>query len=185
MNFKGIINKNNMLSVLVALLMACSTKTSALGTANLPAVEAVDFVDLERYAGTWYEIARFPFERQKDCVGTTATYELEADFVRVINRCYYKSFEGRMTTATGRAKVKDKETNAKLRVSFFWPFYGDYWVISLGENYDYAVVSMPSRKNLWILYRDPVMPKDLYAEIVQDLRSRNFDTSRLISTLQK
>jgi apolipoprotein D and lipocalin family protein len=80
--------------------------------------------------------------------------------------------------------VVDKSTNAKLKVSFFWPFRGDYWIIELGKDYEYAVVSSPNRKYLWILSRTPKMDEALYARIVEGLRERGFDVSLLQRTEQ-
>jgi apolipoprotein D and lipocalin family protein len=87
-------------------------------------------------------------------------------------------------TARGKAWVVDKSTNAKLKVSFFWPFRGDYWIIELGKDYEYAVVSSPNRKYLWILSRTPKMDEALYARIVEGLRERGFDVSLLQRTEQ-
>jgi apolipoprotein D and lipocalin family protein len=76
----------------------------------------------------------------------------------------------------------DKETHAKLKASFFWPFSGDYWIIDLGENYDYAVVGHPNRKYLWILSRTPQMEESLYQSILERLRNQSYDLSKLIYT---
>ena len=135
-------------------------------------------MELSRYTGTWYEIARYPNSFQKDCIHSSAVYKLKADgSVSVLNSCQKK---GVMKTAEGKARVVDPITNAKLKVSFFWPFSGDYWIIDLGEDYDYAVVSEPRRKYLWILARDPQMDDGLYAEILQRLREKGFDIRILI-----
>jgi apolipoprotein D and lipocalin family protein len=84
-----------------------------------------------------------------------------------------------MDTVKGKARVVDPITNAKLKVSFSWPFWGDYWIIDLGEDFDYAVVSEPRRKYLWILARSPQMDDSLYAQILSRLREKGFDTSIL------
>ena len=114
----------------------------------------VPYVDLNRYTGTWYEIARYPNSFQEGCVGSKATYTLRDDGkISVLNECYDKAFDGRIKSAKGKAWVVDKVTNARLRVSFFWPFSGDYWIVDLGKNYEYAVIGHPKRKYLWILSR--------------------------------
>jgi apolipoprotein D and lipocalin family protein len=147
--------------------------------------EVVPRVDLNRYMGTWYEIARFPFRVQEGCFGTTATYALQSDgTVSVLNQCRKGSFGGQLSTAEGTARVVDRTTNAKLTVTFFWPFSGDYWIIDLGQDYEYAVVSVPSRRYLWILSRTPAMPDAAYAEILDRLRGQGFDIRRLIKTPQ-
>lgn len=130
--------------------------SSAQATSASP-LTAVDNVDLRRYAGKWYEIARYPNRFQSKCQSdTTAIYTLRDDGkVQVVNACREK--DGKVTTARGTAKVVDKKTNAKLKVIFFWPFYGDYWVIGLSPDYQYAIVGEPSRKYLGILSRTPSM----------------------------
>jgi apolipoprotein D and lipocalin family protein len=152
---------------------------------SLPALKAVNFVDLKRYAGTWYEIARFPNRFQKGCVGTTATYTLRKDGkVNVLNQCRKGTIDGEISSAKGIAWVVDKKTNAKLKVSFFWPFSGHYWIIDLGENYEYAVVGHPDRKYLWILSRSPKMDENIYNLILENLKLQFYDTGKLIKTLQ-
>ncbi len=129
---------------------------------DLPPVEPVEHVDLERYVGLWHEIARIPNRFQSDCArGTTAEYALRADGrLTVVNRCYRD--DGSLMEAEGVAKVEDPATHARLKVSFVsflgWrPFWGDYWVIGLDEDYRWAVVGTPDRKYGWILARTPVL----------------------------
>ena len=153
---------------------------------DVPPPGVVEEVDLNRYLGTWYEIARLPFSRQEGCVGTTATYgKLDDGDIEVINRCYAGSFDGELREAKGRAWVVDKKTRAKLEVQFFWPFSGDYWVLELEENYEYAVVGTPDYKYMWILSRKPQMEEDVYSGIVSRAKERGYDTSRLEITEQK
>ena len=162
---------------LVALLMMVPQ-----GNGKLPDPKVADSVDLERYAGRWYEVARFPNSFQKKCAGNvTAEYSLLADGkIRVVNRCQKKS--GKYTTATGKAKVVDKTTNAKLKVSFFWPFYGDYWILDVGPDYEYAVVSDRRRKYLWILNRTPQIDEALLQQLIAKVSAQGFDTSKLVRT---
>lgn len=147
-------------------------------------LRVVDSVDLSRYVGTWYEIARLPNSFQKKCADSvTANYTLRADGkVGVVNRCRKPS--GEYTTAKGKAKIVDKQTNAKLKVTFFWPFYGDYWILDLGQNYEYAVVGDPSRKYLWILSRTPRMDEGLYQQLLSKMADRGFKTEMMIRTVQ-
>ncbi len=91
---------------------------------------------------------------------------------------------GAVTRAVGAAKVADKSTNAKLKVAFFWPFYGKYWIIDLGREYDYAVVGEPSRRYLWILSRTSQVSDNLYSSITARLAARGYDASKLIRTRQ-
>lgn len=142
----------------------------------------VPSVDLTRYAGRWYEIARLPNRFQKKCAGgVAATYELRSDGkMNVINEC--RKASGEITRATGTAKVAEKTSNAKLKVTFFWPFYGDYWILDLGSNYEYAVVGEPKRRYLWILSRTPEMDPELYKELLEKAKQQGFDVSRVIRT---
>ena len=142
----------------------------------------VSAVDLSRYAGRWYEIARLPNRFEKKCADSvTATYTLRSDGkVDVVNRC--RKANGEYTTAKGKAKIVDKQTNAKLKVTFFWPFYGDYWILDLGPNYEYAVVGAPDRDYLWILSRTPQLDEQLYQQLLTKMAARGFETQRMIRT---
>ncbi|HZI88785.1 MAG TPA: lipocalin family protein [Pyrinomonadaceae bacterium] len=147
-------------------------------------LEVVQSVDLTRYTGRWYEIARLPNSFQKKCTDTvTADYSMRADGkIEVINRC--RKASGEYSTAKGKAKIVDKKTNAKLKVTFFWPFYGDYWILDLGPNYEYAVVGEPDRKYLWILSRSPQMDEALYQQLLQKMAAKGFNTEMMIKTSQ-
>ena len=146
-------------------------------------LEVVPYVELEKYLGKWYEIAHLPAKFEEGCNETTATYTLSKDGrISVLNQCIKN---GKMKQAKGKAKVVDKKSNAKLKVTFFWPFYGDYWIIALGNDYDYAVVGTPNRKYLWILSRTPQMDDKLYSQSMEYAKSKGFDVNKLIKTLQK
>jgi apolipoprotein D and lipocalin family protein len=162
-------------ATLVMFLCACATA----GPPQAP-LETVPQVDLARYMGTWFEIAGFPQRFQKGCTDSRADYRiLPNGDVEVLNSCFRA---GKVDTAKGKAWVADKTTNAKLKVSFFRPFRGDYWIIELGKDYEYAVVSAPSRKYLWILSRSQMMEETLYLGIVGRLKDRGFDVAMLTLT---
>lgn len=147
-------------------------------------LRTVDFVDLQRYLGKWYEIARYANRFQKNCFAATAFYSLRPDGdITVVNECRKGSVAGKQSRVRGKAWVVDKASFAKLKVQFFWPFSGDYWIIQLGENYEYAVVGEPRRRYLWILYRRSIMPDPLYREIRQRLQSQGYDPSMLLKTI--
>jgi apolipoprotein D and lipocalin family protein len=168
------INKSLLIIAAFAMLCSCSLTRHS----SMPPLEVVPRVELSRYTGTWYEIARYPNSFQKGCIHASAAYKLSLDgTISVQNSCLKN---GALKTATGKARVADPVTNAKLKVSFFWPFSGDYWIIDLGEDYDYAVVSEPRMKYLWILARSPQMDDSLYAQILQRLREKGFDPRLLI-----
>jgi apolipoprotein D and lipocalin family protein len=140
-------------------------------------------VDLERYQGTWYEIARYKHFFERGCKNVSAEYTLEADQVRVTNRCT-KIDDNATKEAHGVAYASDT-TNAKLRVSFFRPFYGDYWILDLDKNYQYALVGAPNREYLWILNRTKKMQKNTLDAIVAKLDTLGFDANKLIWTIQE
>ncbi|MDY0060400.1 MAG: lipocalin family protein [Myxococcota bacterium] len=160
----------------------CATTTTE--RLNLPALRVVAQVELARYVGTWYEIANFPQSFQRGCTATTATYTLRADGeIDVVNRCRKGTPAGPEKKAQGRARVVDRVSNAKLEVSFFRPFWGDYWIVDLGQQYEYAVVGHPSRDYLWILSRTPELAKDVYDGIVGRLAAQGYETGRLMRTV--
>jgi apolipoprotein D and lipocalin family protein len=145
-------------------------------------LEVVPHVDIEKYLGRWYEIAHLPAKFQEGCSETTATYALLEDGrISVLNEC---KRNGKVKKAKGKAKIVDISTGAKLKVTFFWPFYGDYWIIKLGNNYEYSVVGTPDRKYLWILSRTPQIDDKLYSELKEFAKSNGFDTTRLMKTSQ-
>jgi apolipoprotein D and lipocalin family protein len=148
-------------------------------------LKTVDFVDLEKYAGKWYEIASFPQSFQKGCYGTTAEYTLsKKGFVIVENRCRKGSLSGKESYIKGKAFVEKNSNNAKLKVQFFWPFRGKYWIIDLAEDYSYAVVGHPNRKYLWILSRTPLMLDGIYRQIIERIEILGFDVGKLQKTAQ-
>ena len=171
--------------MLFGILALASCGTSTTVRRRLPPLETVAKVDLGRYLGTWYEIASFPQKFQRGCTGSIATYSSRSDgMIDVVNRCRKDSLDGEEKIAKGRARVIDPVTNAKLEVSFFRPFWGDYWIVDLGASYDYAVVGHPSRDYLWILCRTRTMDGAVYDGILARLRGQGYEVERLQRTLQ-
>ena len=156
------------------------------GCASRPPLATVPSVDLSRYSGKWYEIAKYPNFFQRGCAGnTTAEYSANPDgSIRVVNKSIGKN--GKPMQVTGKAAVVPGSQNAKLKVSFGGPISGAYWVIALDEkNYSWAVVGHPSRQFLWILAREKMVPADTYRQILKLVAERGYDTSRLETTTQK
>lgn len=141
----------------------------------------VQIVDLNRYAGTWYEIARFPHRFEKDLVGVTATYNILANNkIEVINQGYKYNLNGELKRAVGKAKIPNPDRPGRLRVSFFLFFYADYLILELDEeNYQYALIGSSSDNYLWILGRTPQMNDDIYNMLVEKARQRGYDVSKL------
>lgn len=149
-----------------------------------PPLATVPHVDLHRYAGLWYEVARLPTRYEKGCQHVTAEYHLRPDGkVQVINTCHQKGLEGPVEKATGTARAVDA-TNAKLKVSFFWPFEGDYWILELSSGYHYALVGTPNRESLWILSRTPHLERGLRDRLIASAREKGFPVDKLIFTPQ-
>lgn len=148
--------------------------------------ETVAFVDLARYAGTWYQVAGYSFFPTRNLVGVTAEYTPQQDgTVRVVNRGFNGGFDGPEQVLEGYARVVDTTTNAKLEVTFpsifAGLFKGEYWIIALDDaDYSYAVVSDSRRSTLFILSRTPVMPSGLLDAIIDDLVARGYDRDRII-----
>jgi len=155
----------------------------ALAHAQAAAVRSVPVVDLARYVGKWYEIASFPMFFQRNCVGdTTAEYALTPEGeVSVTNRC---RTAGGFDEARGKAWAAADGNNARLKVSFFWPFRSDYWVIGLDPDYRWAVVGNPNRKYLWILSRTPQLDKKLLEAALKAAATQGFDLKQLNYTVQ-
>lgn len=168
-----------MRSLILALALLAAAPLQAA-----PPVQPVEHVDLERYVGRWYEIARLPMFFQRRCVAdTTAEYTRQTDgSIAVTNRC--RSKDGDIDVASGNATVVEGSGNAKLEVSFVRPFKGDYWIIGLDPDYRWAVVGAPSRKTLWVLARSPELaPADL-EQALAIARAQGYDLSDLIYTAQ-
>lgn len=161
-------------SVLLSMLLGCGL----WGVTAAP-LATVESVDLERYQGVWYEIARYPNWFEQNCVGTTAEYTLLPDGrVEVVNTCLDTSLDGPARDIQGSARSADPG-NAKLKVSFFGPFEGDYWILDLGEDYEYAVVGEPARKFFWILSRTPTLDEGTLDMIIEMMPEWGYDPSRL------
>lgn len=167
------------LTTLTVFLLAC--RAAAMAPApTLPPLETAPRVDLQRYLGRWYEIARYPNRFQQGCQDSSADYRLRDDGdIEVLNSCR-DTDSGAIRQARGRAWVVDTTSNAKLNVSFFWPFRGDYWIMEVGANYEYALIGTPDRNYFWILSRSPQMPDELYGQILQRAKQQGFLPARVI-----
>lgn len=170
------LKKTGLVLMLSIILVSCGVSDQELKEMNL-----VKNVDLERYAGTWYEIARFPNSFEKGLVGVTATYTLRDNGkIGVLNQGYKNSLDGKLKKAKGFARVPDKSQPGRLKVYFFWPFGGDYLILELDqENYQYVLVGSPGKDYLWILSRTPQMDQDIYDMFVSKAQERGYDVSKI------
>ncbi|MFC2172415.1 lipocalin family protein [Acidobacteriota bacterium] len=172
----------------VVMLAGLITPSSAVGAGEEATMITVSSVDLQKYSGLWYEIAKIPNRFQKKCAGdTTALYSLREDGrMNVENRCLDR--KGVLKTAKGVARTVDSPSNAKLKVSFVKLlgkrlFWGDYWIIGLGEQYEYAIVGHPKRKYGWILSRKPDLTEKQKVQIFSELRVQGYDPDDFEQTL--
>ena len=148
-----------------------------VGNRNVP--EPSKPVELERYLGRWYEIARYEQRFERGCTAATADYSLRDDGnIDVVNRCLKPG--GKRSEARGIAKVVDRRSNAKLKVSFFRPFYGDYWILDHADDYSWSIVGEPSGRYLWILSREANPGSDEVGQLLNRVAALGYDTSMLV-----
>lgn len=172
-------------------LAACVGSPGPVGNANVP--EPAKPVALSQYLGTWYEYGRYEAPFQEGCEGVTAEYSLRDTSgdakIKVVNSCYKGSLEGEFDQSTGKAKVVEGSDGAKLKVSFFGPFYGDYWVLDRGEPgpdglYDWSIVGEPSGRYLWMLTREPQPDAELRALLEARVKELGYDWELVRLTAQ-
>ena len=158
------------ISLLIMLMSGCKSKEM---------LTTVNQLDLNRYQGTWYEIARLPNSFEKNLSSVTATYTIKANGkIEVINRGYKNG--DKLKSIKGTAWVPNAAYPGRLKVRFFWPFAGDYYVIFIDENYQVALVGSPSRNFLWILARQPEIDEATYKNYLQIASAHNFNITELI-----
>jgi apolipoprotein D and lipocalin family protein len=164
-------------------LAACFLAALGVAACNTaPPLEVASDVDLTRFQGKWYEVAKLPRVTESGCEGTTAFYRLTAkDHLDVSNECRLAGGGTRSVSAS--AYVADLDVPAKLALDV-GGFYGDYWIVEVGQSYEFAVIGHPSRDYLWILSRTPTLPAATLSGIVSRAQTRHFDVSRLEYTVQ-
>lgn len=169
--------KNLILFLLAFQIAACGA--GPVGNPHVP--EPAKTVELERYLGKWYEIARYENRFEKECEAVTAEYaKRENGLIQVINTCRKGAPNGVKEVADGKAKIVAESKGAKLKVSFFGPFFfGDYWVLDRAEDYSWAIVGEPSGQYLWILTRDPIPAEKIRSALVERAKDLGYDTSLL------
>ncbi|MGA2641262.1 MAG: lipocalin family protein [Spirochaetia bacterium] len=173
------------------LLISSLAALTLFGCAGIPRglapLRLVESVDIQKYLGRWYEIARFTHRFERSLVGVTAEYSIRDDGrIQVINSGFRKSLDGKHTDAKGVAWIPDPRRPAALKVSFFWPFAADYLIFGLDQdNYSWALVGDNSREYLWFLARMPEISDELLQKMQQLARDQGYDPSRLDKVPQK
>ncbi|MBW9060360.1 lipocalin family protein [Agrobacterium pusense] len=165
------------ITMLGAVLAACSP----VGPSGNPSVpQPVKPVEIDRYAGHWFELARYENQFERDCEAVTADYSLREDgMVRVLNTCREGGIAGKRKASEGRAKIVKDSGNAKLKVSFFGLFYGDYWILDRAADYSWSIVGEPSGRYLWILTRTPKPRKTIRNMLVEKTKALGYDVDML------
>lgn len=164
-------------TILTTLFVGLCAMTSAQQIDNT----TITAFDLNRYLGKWYEVARYDHVFERGLVGTTAEYSLRDDGkIKVLNSGYLETLDGSYQESIGKAKPNSNGKPGQLRVSFFGPFYGNYYILDLAPDYSYSVVGSSSPKYLWILSRTPRLSTEVQSKILNNLQKRGYDTTKLI-----
>lgn len=168
-----------------ALVAGCASIPRPGPVGNKAVPEPAKAVDLHRYLGRWYEQFRYEASFQKNMDAVIADYSMNDDgSLGVLNSGRKGGLQGQPKASRGRAKVVDKATNAKLKVSFFGPFYGDYWVLDRGDNYEWSIVGEPSGRYLWALTREAYPSGDIKEMLKRRVQELGYDTSLIRPTQQ-
>lgn len=168
-------------AIFLLMITSCSNQIQM----NSIDTTTVDSLNIDRYLGTWYEIARFPHSFEKNLAGVTATYSFREDGkIRVVNEGFKGSLDGKRSRAVGKAKIPDPGDPARLKVSFFLFFYGDYYVLELDPEYRWAMIGSSSPMFFWILSRSPQMDPEVYQMLLDRARERGYNLEHLIKVEQ-
>lgn len=175
-NMRKVMRQNKwLIFLLIVFINSCNGQNTMIDKT------VVADLDIDRYLGKWYEIARFDHSFERGLVGVTAEYSYRKDGkIKVVNAGFKENLNGKRTEAIGKAKIPDTNTPAKLKVSFFWFFYADYLILELDDNYQWAIIGSSSDKYLWILSRTPQINSQLYDEMLVLIKKRGYDTNKLI-----
>eukprot|EP01016_Furgasonia_blochmanni_P038942 TRINITY_DN476_c0_g1_i6.p1 TRINITY_DN476_c0_g1~~TRINITY_DN476_c0_g1_i6.p1 ORF type:complete len:241 (-),score=54.02 TRINITY_DN476_c0_g1_i6:89-763(-) len=182
-HYKKIMKNLLIISIVCAIALTASARWHWPWEKPAP-LDVVQFVDLQRYLGRWYEIARFPMSKEDGLVCITANYSLNQDkTIKVENSGRKGTSSGEVSGVTGKAWTVN-DGHSKLKVQFFWPFSGDYWIIDLDADYQWALIGEPWRENGWILSRSPQLDVTLLEKLIQKFEQKGWDISLLSITEQ-
>ncbi|MBC7465859.1 MAG: lipocalin family protein [Bdellovibrio sp.] len=180
-----------MKSLLISMFMIFNYACVSQAQTEKKDVQTMPSVDLNKYLGTWYEVASIPQSFQKQCVSSSkAEYSMAEDgLIKVMNSCLKAT--GEISSAEGRARVEDKVTNSKLKVTFVklfkwvFPFGGNYWILDVDGGYTVALVGDPSREYAWILSRQPVLSTAAWIEAEKSFKAQGYDSCKILTSVQK
>ncbi len=165
-------------------LSAALLALALLGCSREEPLPVAEHVELARFQGHWYEIAKLPRPLQARCTATTADYELASSSELLVkHECHEGGLNGPLNTVFARAVVSDPDVPAKLSLDFGYAF-GDYWILEVGSSYEYAVIGHPTRDYLWILSRTPAIDPELLSAILERARQQHFPVDSLDYTIQ-
>ncbi|MEJ8801165.1 lipocalin family protein [Pontibacter sp. H249] len=177
--------KKNTKLILTAGALAAAALVISSCSKNYTPLETVPAVDLNKYAGRWYEIAALPQRFEKGCHCVYAEYTPNpAGYVEVYNYCRKNGPNGKVKDIRGKAYPVEGSSNSRLKVQFFWPFKGDYWILELDPDYQHVLVGSPDRESLWVLSRTPTLDDAVYDLMVQQAKSKGFPVEQLEKTDQ-
>jgi apolipoprotein D and lipocalin family protein len=165
---------------------ACCLSLSLLSGCydGAPAPDVAPSVDLQRFQGKWYEIAKLPRLTETNCTGTVANYRMRPDGdLEMTSECHVDTLDGPPKAISAKAIVPDRTVAAKLALEI-GGFYGDYWILEVGDSYEYAVIGHPSRAYLWILSRTPALEQETLNAVLERAKAQHYNVDRLEYTLQ-
>ncbi len=165
------------------LALVCLALSASVSACSNEPLDVAPNVDLTRFQGQWFEIAKLPRLTQASCTGTTAFYKLREGGMDVVNECHLDKLDGKLKSSAARVNTTTEGQAAKLSIDV-GGFFGDYWILEVGENYEYAVVGVPSRDYLWILSRTTRLDQAKLDGILARTKAAKFDTTRLEFTVQ-
>ncbi len=170
--------------LLTAALFAGCSSAGPSGNAHVPEPQIA--VQLDRYLGRWYEMARYENRFETKCQAVTAEYRLlDSGHIGIVNTCHLGAVDGPVKVAHGKAKIVANTQNAKLKVSFFGPFYvGDYWILNHASDYSWSIVGEPSGRYLWVLTRQRHPSAGERSALLDAVKALGYDTSMLYQTPQ-
>tara|TARA_B100000214_G_scaffold367908_2_gene338685 strand:+ start:1687 stop:2181 length:495 start_codon:yes stop_codon:yes gene_type:complete len=153
---------------------------------NFPKMKTVDYVDLERFMGDWYVIANIPTFIEKNATNAIESYSMtDNGKIKTVFTFFHESPTGEKKTYKPTGFIYNKETNAEWRMQFIWPFKMPFYIIDLDKKYSYTVIGIPSRKYVWIMARDSIMPEEVYDKIINNLELIGYNISKIKKVTQK